>query len=51
MKPNTYRSDQTFLSVTKPEQDMTPDNPMKVWRKTGIAKDTTIHGYRTSFRT
>ena len=28
---------------------MTPNNLMKVWRKTGIARDTTVHGFRTSF--
>lgn len=38
-------------SASMPGQPMTPDNMMKVWRKTGIAGDTTIHGFRTSFRT
>ncbi len=44
-------SDLIFPSVSKPGLPMTPDNLMKVWRKTGIAKDTTVHGFRTSFRT
>ena len=43
-------SDLIFPSATKPGQPMTPDNLMKVWRKTGMAGDTTIHGFRTSFR-
>lgn len=44
-------SDLIFPSVTKSRHPMTPDNLMKVWRKTGVAKDTTVHGFRTSFRT
>ena len=30
---------------------MTPDNLMKVWRKGDIAKSTTGHGFRPTFRT
>ena len=44
-------SDLIFPSVTKSGYAMTPDNLMKVWRKTGVAKDSTVHGFRTSFRT
>ena len=40
-----------FPSTTKPGHPMTPDNLMKVWRKMPIAKDTKVHGFRTSFRT
>ena len=43
-------SDLIFPSVSKPGHPMTPDNLMKVWRKMPMAKDTTVHGFRTSFR-
>ena len=43
-------SDLIFPSASKPGRAMTPDNLMKVWRSTGIAKDTKVHGFRTSFR-
>ena len=44
-------SDFIFPSAGKPGQPMTPDNLMKVWRKTGVAGATTVHGFRTAFRT
>ena len=44
-------SDLIFPSTSKPGHPMTPDNLMKVWRKMPMAKDTKVHGYRTSFRT
>lgn len=44
-------SDLIFPSVTKPGHAMTPDNLIKVWRKMPMAGSTTIHGFRTSFRT
>ena len=44
-------SDLIFPSTSKPGHPMTPDNLMKVWRKMPMAKDTKVHGFRTSFRT
>ena len=44
-------SDLIFPSASKPGHPMTPAILMKVWRETGIAKDTKVHGFRTSFRT
>ena len=44
-------SDLIFPSTSKAGRAMTPDNLMKVWRETGISKDTKVHGFRTSFRT
>ena len=44
-------SDLIFPSASKPGRAMSPENLLKVWRETAIAKNTTIHGFRTSFRT
>lgn len=44
-------SDLIFPSTSKPGNPMTPDNLMKVWRKMPMARDTKVHGFRTSFRT
>ena len=44
-------SDLIFPSTSKPGHPMTPENLMKVWKKMPMAKDTKVHGFRTSFRT